>query len=61
VGAIAAPLAVPAIIVTWGWQAAFIITGSIGFIWIILWFLFYEIPEKHRNFPLMKWNLSKVI
>jgi ACS family hexuronate transporter-like MFS transporter len=49
VGAIAAPLAVPAIIVTWGWQAAFIITGSIGFIWIILWFLFYEIPEKHRK------------
>jgi ACS family hexuronate transporter-like MFS transporter len=49
VGAIAAPLAVPAIIVTWGWQAAFIITGSIGFIWMILWFLFYEIPEKHRK------------
>jgi ACS family hexuronate transporter-like MFS transporter len=49
VGAIAAPLAVPAIIVAWGWQAAFIITGSIGFVWIILWFLFYEIPEKHRK------------
>jgi MFS transporter, ACS family, hexuronate transporter len=49
VGAIAAPLAVPAIIVAWGWQAAFIITGSIGFIWIILWFIFYEIPEKHKK------------
>jgi MFS transporter, ACS family, hexuronate transporter len=49
VGAIAAPLAVPAIIVAWGWQAAFIITGAIGFIWIILWFIFYEIPEKHKK------------
>ena len=49
VGAIAAPLAVPAIIFTWGWQAAFIITGSIGFIWLILWFIFYEIPEKHKK------------
>jgi ACS family hexuronate transporter-like MFS transporter len=49
VGAILAPLAVPAIVVAWGWQAAFIMTGAIGFIWIICWFIFYEIPEKHRK------------
>jgi MFS transporter, ACS family, hexuronate transporter len=49
VGAIAAPLAVPAIVVAWGWQAAFIITGAFGFLWIILWFLFYELPEKKRR------------
>jgi len=49
VGAIVAPLAVPAIVIAWGWQAAFIITGAIGFIWIVLWFIFYEIPEKHRK------------
>lgn len=49
VGAIVAPLAIPAIIVAWGWQAAFIITGAIGFIWVILWFIFYEIPEKHKK------------
>jgi len=49
VGAIVAPLAVPAIATAWGWQAAFIITGAIGFIWIILWFIFYEIPEKQRR------------
>ncbi len=49
VGAIVAPLAVPAIVIAWGWQAAFIITGSIGFIWIILWFAFYELPEKKRK------------
>ncbi len=49
VGAILAPIAIPAIIVAWNWQAAFIITGAIGFIWVILWFIFYEVPEKHKK------------
>jgi len=49
VGAIVAPIAVPAIIIAWGWQAAFIITGAIGFVWIILWWIFYEVPEKKRK------------
>jgi ACS family hexuronate transporter-like MFS transporter len=49
VGAIVAPLAVPAIVIAWGWQAAFIITGALGFVWIVLWLIFYEIPEKHRK------------
>lgn len=49
VGAIVAPVAVPAIVLVWGWQAAFIITGALGFIWIIFWFIYYEIPEKQRR------------
>jgi ACS family hexuronate transporter-like MFS transporter len=49
VGAIVAPLAIPAMVAAWGWQAAFIITGALGFIWVILWFIFYEIPEKHKK------------
>ena len=49
VGAIIAPLAIPAMVVLWGWQSAFIITGAIGFIWVVLWFIFYEIPEKHKK------------
>ena len=49
VGAIVAPLAIPAMVVAWGWQSAFIITGAIGFIWVILWFMFYELPEKHKK------------
>ena len=49
VGAILAPLAIPAMVIAWGWQAAFIITGAIGFIWVILWFIFYEVPEKHKK------------
>lgn len=56
VGAIVAPLAVPAIVIAWGWQAAFIITGAIGFLWLVFWFIFYEIPEKHRKISAAELN-----
>jgi ACS family hexuronate transporter-like MFS transporter len=46
VGAIIAPLTVPFIAEFWGWQWAFIITGIIGFIWLIFWFRIYEVPAK---------------
>ncbi len=49
IGAIVAPIAVPAIYLAWGWQAAFIITGAIGFIWLIFWYIFYEIPQKQKR------------
>ncbi len=49
VGAIVAPLAIPAMVLAWGWQTAFVLTGALGFIWVILWFIFYELPEKHKK------------
>ena len=49
IGAILAPLAIPAIVTRWGWQMAFILTGLTGFIWIILWVIYYEVPEKHKK------------
>jgi MFS transporter, ACS family, hexuronate transporter len=49
VGAIAAPLTVPFIAKAWGWQWAFVITGAFGFIWLILWFIYYEVPEKQKK------------
>jgi ACS family hexuronate transporter-like MFS transporter len=47
VGAIAAPLVVPYIAVNYGWQLAFIITGTIGFIWLVFWLLIYRRPTEH--------------
>jgi ACS family hexuronate transporter-like MFS transporter len=32
-----------------GWQAAFVLTGSLGFLWIILWAWFYKSPDAHPN------------
>ena len=47
VGAIVAPLAVPFIAVNYGWQWAFVITGTLGFIWLIFWLKVYRRPEEH--------------
>jgi ACS family hexuronate transporter-like MFS transporter len=47
VGAIVAPAVVPWIALTWGWQYAFILTGAVGFLWLVLWFWLYQPPEKH--------------
>lgn len=49
IGAILAPVVVPLIVVKWGWQAAFIITGAIGFVWLIFWFIYYEHPTKLKK------------
>ena len=49
VGAVIAPLTVPFIAVSWGWKWAFILTGVFGFIWLILWFIFYEVPKKQKR------------
>ncbi len=47
IGAIVTPLVVPWITVTYGWRAAFIVTGALGFIWLIFWLLLYRRPEEH--------------
>ena len=49
VGAILAPLSVPWIAENWGWRAAFVIIGAIGFIWLIFWLIYYERPEKQKR------------
>jgi MFS transporter, ACS family, hexuronate transporter len=45
VGAIVAPALVPVIAVTLGWRWAFIFAGIAGFLWLFLWFPFYDAPE----------------
>lgn len=37
IGAVAAPLAVPAIAIAFGWKAAFILTGALGVVWLAAW------------------------
>jgi ACS family hexuronate transporter-like MFS transporter len=49
VGAILAPLTVPWIAVNWGWEAAFLIIGVVGFLWLAFWLVFYEKPEKQKK------------
>jgi len=49
IGAVIVPIVVPWIVLTWGWQEAFIFTGLLGFIWLVFWLWFYEIPERHKK------------
>ena len=49
IGAVAAPVMVPWILGIYGWQMAFLITGAIGFVWLIFWWIFYEIPSRHKK------------
>jgi len=45
VGAIVAPLMVPIVAVTWGWQAAFMFTGALSALWLAVWWMTYRAPE----------------
>lgn len=56
IGAILAPLTVPLIAGLWGWEYAFIITGLIGLIWLIFWWLFYESPQRHKKISKVEYD-----
>jgi ACS family hexuronate transporter-like MFS transporter len=49
IGAVVAPILVPLILGWYGWQEAFLITGALGFIWVIAWIVYYEIPSRHKR------------
>ena len=56
VGAILAPLTVPWIAKHWGWEAAFLIIGAIGFLWLFFWLVYYEKPEKQKRLSAAELN-----
>lgn len=56
VGAVLAPLTVPLIAQAWGWQAAFISIGAIGFIWMGFWMHFYAEPARQRRLGLAEFE-----
>jgi len=49
VGPILAPIIIPWIALTWGWQAAFIVAGLAGFIWLGFWIPYYNVPERQKR------------
>jgi len=46
-GAILAPLVVPWLTVTYGWQWAFVGTGAVGLFWLFFWIPLYKSPQNH--------------
>ncbi|MBQ8051191.1 MAG: MFS transporter [Bacteroidaceae bacterium] len=46
IGALAAPISIPFLARAYGWEAAFVIIGALGFIWMFFWNAMYEKPAK---------------
>jgi len=47
VGAIITPLLVPALVIAFNWRVAFYITGLLGVVWLIAWWMLYRHPTEH--------------
>jgi ACS family hexuronate transporter-like MFS transporter len=47
-GALLAPPLVIWVLLQSSWQMAFVVTGALGFIFALLWWLFYRSPKHHR-------------
>jgi MFS transporter, ACS family, hexuronate transporter len=46
-GAMVATPLVAYLILAYNWKMAFVVTGAFGFIWLVIWLLFYRDPEHH--------------
>ena len=55
-GIIIALLIVPLILSSYGWHEVFIITGSVGFIWLLVWIFVYDVPSKHKRLTTEEYN-----
>jgi len=48
IGSIVAPPLIVWMSLAYGWRTTFIATGALGFLWLALWLVFYETPQRHR-------------
>ncbi|MEI6141372.1 MAG: MFS transporter [Mariniphaga sp.] len=46
-GSVVAPPLIVWLQLSFGWKTAFIATGALGFIWLVLWLLIYRKPSEH--------------
>jgi ACS family hexuronate transporter-like MFS transporter len=49
VGAILAPLIVPAVTLAYGWRMAFVITGVGSLVWLVAWIAMYRRPRESKS------------
>lgn len=49
IGSIIAPPVIVSLTAYFGhWQQTFVVTGALGFLWLLLWWLVYDTPENHK-------------
>ena len=49
IGALIAPLTIPLLAKSLGWEMAFIAIGALGFIWMALWVFLYTKPSQSKH------------
>jgi len=49
VGVVVALLIVPWILSHYSWHEVFWITGALGFVWLLFWLFFYDLPSKQKR------------
>jgi ACS family hexuronate transporter-like MFS transporter len=54
---IAPPLIASWLIPTYGWRAAFVVTGALGLLWLFAWQWLYYKPEEHPKITKQEWAL----
>ena len=47
IGALLAPFTIPTLAAKFGWEAAFIIIGALGFVWMGFWQFLYKKPDQN--------------
>jgi ACS family hexuronate transporter-like MFS transporter len=47
VGGAVAALSIPLIAIRFGWRSAFVFSGLIGFVWLLMWLRVYHLPDRH--------------
>ncbi|MEJ7739264.1 MAG: MFS transporter [Chitinophagaceae bacterium] len=57
VGVVVALLIVPLILNFYGWQEVFVITGSLGFIWVVFWWRYYSVPSAQKRLTTEEYTL----
>jgi ACS family hexuronate transporter-like MFS transporter len=45
-GAVSPPI-IAWLALTYGWRSTFVVTGALGFLWLLLWVVLYRVPETH--------------
>jgi MFS transporter, ACS family, aldohexuronate transporter len=48
IGSVVAPPLIVWLSLKYGWRTTFIVTGALGFVWLVLWLVFYETPDRHQ-------------
>jgi ACS family hexuronate transporter-like MFS transporter len=58
-GSALAPPVVAFLTLRYGWRAAFLAVGAMGFVWLVLWLFLYQPPHLSRFITEREWNFLK--